>query len=294
MPYENTFTLFPNERYMDMTLVQYGLEQCPPNYSYGPVARNHFLFHYILSGKGCLLSTGSDGKTRTYQLLAGSGFLICPHQINTYTADSEHPWCYCWLEFDGLKCKDILTAAGISFDAPIYHPINGESRELLKNEMLSIIYSKDRSSLYLIGHLYLFLDTLIHSSFNHSELTGGRLKDLYIREATAFVEQNYHHCNVTIRDMAIFCNLNQNYLARIFKETLHQTPQQFLIYYRMNKAAELLRYTSLPVGEISRQVGYQSQLNFSRAFKNVYGSSPQNWRKEHRMETGKGKMRPAQ
>ncbi len=285
---ENRFKLFPNEHYMDMTLFQYGMEQCPPGHSYGPAARNHYLFHYILSGKGVLNSTGSNSETHTYHLSAGSGFLIFPEQITTYIADSDNPWAYCWLEFDGLKCKDILTAAGITYDEPIYHPLNNESRDILRDEMLSIVNNEDKSSLYLIGHLYLFMDALINSSFNHSALTGGHLKDLYIREATAFVEQNYHHYSITVKDMADFCNLNQNYLAKIFKETLHQTPQQFLIYYRMNKAAELLRYTNIPISELSRQVGYQSQLNFSRAFKNLYGVSPQNWRKEHRVIDGNG------
>lgn len=281
MPYENTFKLFPNEHYMDLTLIQFGQEQCPANYSYGPARRNHYLFHYILSGKGKLQSTDSTGETHIYNLSAGSGFLIFPGQVNTYTADGNNPWRYCWVEFDGLKCNDILASTGITYDAPIYHAINQDLREQMKNEMLAIIYNDDASSLYLIAHLYLFLDVFVRSSFNHITLSTGKLKDLYIREATTFVEQNYHHSNITIKDMAAFCNLNQNYLAKIFKETLNQTPQQFLIYYRMTKAKEMLKYTTLPVSEISRQVGYQNQLNFSRAFKKVTGISPQNWRKEN-------------
>ena len=47
----------------------------------------------------------------------------------------------------------------------------------------------------------------------------------------------------------------------------------------MIKAAELLRQTQYPVGEIGCAVGYPNQLHFSRAFKSVYGMSPRNWRK---------------
>ncbi len=281
MPYENIFKLFPNEHYMDMKLFQYGLEQCAANYSYGPAIRNHYLFHYVLSGKGRLQSIDSNGETHIYHISAGSGFLIYPGQINTYTADGDNPWQYCWLEFDGLKSNDILASTGITYDAPIYHAISQELREQMKQEMLTIICSQNNTSLYLIAHLYLFLDLFIRSSFNHTTLSTSKLKDLYIREATTFVEQNYHHSNITIKDMAAFCNLNQNYLAKIFKESLKQTPQQFLIYFRMNKAKELLKYTTMPISEISRQVGYQNQLNFSRAFKKITGYSPQNWRKEN-------------
>ncbi|MGN0204343.1 MAG: AraC family transcriptional regulator [Coprococcus sp.] len=278
MAYTNSFSLFPNERYMDLTLVQYGLEQCPSDHTYGPAIRNHYLFHYVISGKGWLQSTDKNGEDHVYHLSGGSGFLICPGQVNTYKADHEHPWCYCWLEFDGLKCPDVIASTGLGFNAPIYRSINSELREQMKQEMLSIIYANNASSLYLIAHLYQFLDLFVRSSASHTRPVEGKLKDLYIREATTFVEHYYHHSGVTIKDMAAFCNLNQNYLAKIFRETLHQTPQQFLIYFRMNKAMELLKYTTLPIGEISHQVGYPNQLNFSRAFKKVTGLSPQNWR----------------
>lgn len=95
------FNIFPNERYIDMTLYQYGWERCAPLHSYGPAARNHYLFHFILSGKGTLLSTDSQGVTHAYQLRRNQGFLICPGQINTYHADETDPWEYAWIEFDG-------------------------------------------------------------------------------------------------------------------------------------------------------------------------------------------------
>lgn len=278
------FKLFPNERYMDLTLIQYGREHCQPNYSYGPVKRTHFLFHYILSGKGRLLSTNSYGNTKTYSLSAGMGFLIFPDQVNTYIADTENPWEYMWLEFDGIKSRDVLSSTGLSFDQPVYHANDKELRNKMRDEMLTIIHNKGDSSLFLIGHLYLFLNYFIQSSFNHTELTGGKLKDLYIREAITFLEQNYSHA-ITIEDMAQFCNLNQSYLGKIFRETLNQTPQQFLIYFRMNKAAELLQHTMMQVGEISKLVGYPNQLNFSRTFKKIFGLSPQKWREQNRIST---------
>lgn len=46
------FHMFSDDRFMDLTLYQYGYEKCRPLHSYGPFVRNHFLFHYIISGKG--------------------------------------------------------------------------------------------------------------------------------------------------------------------------------------------------------------------------------------------------
>ena len=86
------FSIFPNERFVDLGLYQYGWEQCEPLHSYGPYARNHYLFHYCISGTGTLISTDSKGESHTYQIKSGEGFLIYPKQINTYFADKNHPW----------------------------------------------------------------------------------------------------------------------------------------------------------------------------------------------------------
>ncbi len=50
----------------------------------------------------------------------------------------------------------------------------------------------------------------------------------------------------------------------------------------MTKAAELLKLTDLSVSDIGNAVGYPNQLHFSRAFKNVYGISPRQWRYDNK------------
>lgn len=50
------------------------------------------------------------------------------------------------------------------------------------------------------------------------------------------------------------------------------------------KGCELLKLTKLSVGDISNAVGDDNQLHFSRAFKNIYGVSPKNWRTEQMLK----------
>ena len=38
------FKVFPQNNYMDLTLIQFGREICKGGYSFGPAARNHYLF----------------------------------------------------------------------------------------------------------------------------------------------------------------------------------------------------------------------------------------------------------
>lgn len=275
------FSVFPNENFVDLGLYQYGWEQCDPLHSYGPIARNHFLFHYVISGTGTLLADDAGGETRTYQVKSGQGFLIFPRQINTYYADKDHPWEYAWVEFDGLRVKEAVELAGLTMDNPIYRSNARDISLQLKEEMLYIARHSDQSPFHLIGHLYLFLDFLTRSSSSRRILQGGKMRDFYIKEALSFIEQNFQN-DISIEDIAVFCNLNRSYFGKIFRDALGKSPQEFLISYRMSKAAELLKLTKLSIGDISNAVGYPSQLHFSRAFKKVYGMSPRAWRDENK------------
>lgn len=102
---EIIFSVFPSENFVDLGLYQYGWEQCAPSHSYGPAARNHYLFHYVISGTGTLMADDTNGITQTYQIKSGQGFMLFPGQINTYIADKNLPWEYVWVEFDGLRAK---------------------------------------------------------------------------------------------------------------------------------------------------------------------------------------------
>ena len=44
--------------------------------------------------------------------------MLFPGQINTYIADTDFPWEYTWVEFDGLRAKEIVETAGLSPDHP--------------------------------------------------------------------------------------------------------------------------------------------------------------------------------
>lgn len=271
------FSIFPNQNFVDLGLFQFGWERCTPAHSFGPAARNHYLFHYILSGTGTLMADDSKGVTQTYSIKSMQGFMIFPNQITTYVADRQLPWEYVWLEFDGLRVKSLLDTIGLSLDKPVYHARNKNLREDMANEMLYISRHKDESPFHLIGHLYLFLDYLLRSAADEQLEHGSKLREFYIHEALTYIEHNFQN-EITIEDIAGVCGLNRTYFGKIFKEALGKTPQEFLLNYRMLKAAELLKLTSLSIGDIGLAVGYANQMHFSRAFKNNYGISPREWR----------------
>jgi len=112
--------MFPYDKFSDVTLYQWGHMYCISNYSFGPFAWEYYLFHYVISGKGVLYSTDSNGEIKEYSLKAGQGFMIWPGQYNKYQADEKEPWEYAWVEFDGLLARELVVQAGLEYNSPVY------------------------------------------------------------------------------------------------------------------------------------------------------------------------------
>ena len=276
------FSVFQDERFMDLTIYQYGYEQCEPLKSFGPYVRNNFLFHYVISGKGVLYANDEKDNVSYHHIDAGNGFLIEPGLVNTYSADAKEPWEYIWVEFGGLRAKESMELAGLSHKSPVFHPIQPEYGIKVLEQMRAMLDSPNDASLELIGHLYLFISKLINYSSSRKKSQGGNLSEFYVREAVAYIEHNYAN-SITIEELAGKCRLDRSYFGKIFKNAVGRTPQDFLLNYRMTKAAELLKLTHLSIGDISKAVGYDNQLHFSRAFKNIYNLSPRTWRNQNQM-----------
>ena len=278
------FYVFPNKNFVDLGLYQFGKEQCEPAHSFGPASRNHYLFHFVLSGTGKLMADNAKGETQTYQIKSGQGFMIFPRQITTYIADQHLPWEYVWIEFDGLRAKEIVELAGLSLDNPVYRAHSKELREEMKKEMLYMAEHGEESPFHLIGHLYLFIDYMSRSSVSMRLSSEGRVRDFYIKEALTYIEQNFQN-DISVEGIAAFCGLNRSYFGRIFKDAIGKSPKEFIMDYRMVKATELLKLTDLTIGDIGNAVGYPNQLHFSRAFKHTYGMSPREWRNKNKIRT---------
>ena len=273
------FHVFQDERFVDLNLYQYGWERTEPLHAYGPHKRDHYLFHFVISGKGTLYSNDT-----AYRIDRGHGLLILPDQTTTYVADEEDPWEYTWIEFDGLRVSESISLAGLSAAQPVYTPQNHEAGRLLQEQMMYIVNHPQDSPVRQIGQGFLFLDQLVQSSAARRLPSQRRLRDFYMKEALSFIEQNYQR-DISIEEIVAFCGLNRSYFGKVFRDSMGESPQAFLLHYRMARAAQMLKETTLPIGTISTMVSYANQLHFSRAFKSVYGMAPRTYRQAHFIRT---------
>ena len=240
------FHVFQDERFVDLNLYQYGWEQTEPLHSYGPYARNHYLFHYVISGKGLLLANGQE-----YTIEGGHGFLIAPGQVTTYRADEQEPWEYTWIEFDGLRAHEALNLAGISGQNPVYSPASTKAGQLLQEQMLFLVNHSQDSPMRQIGYGFLFLDQLVQSSASHRAQSPRRLRDFYMKEALSFIEQHYSE-DISIEDISSFCGLNRSALRHSYSglscflmirsRTLFDGSKGFVLFSEEYKKSEPFSY----------------------------------------------------
>lgn len=84
----------------------------------------------------------------------------------------------------------------------------------------------------------------------------------------------------TLELLAEEVGVSRSALAARFTHLIGRSPMQYLTLWRMQIAARLLADGSAKVAAVGRDVGYESEAAFSRAFKKAVGASPAAWRKE--------------
>lgn len=86
--------------------------------------------------------------------------------------------------------------------------------------------------------------------------------------------------NITLNDMAQVACLSPNHFLRTFKHIFRQTPHQYLIDLRLEKAKSLLTKTFCSVTDICMAIGFDSLGSFSSLFRRRTGLSPEQYRKQ--------------
>lgn len=93
-----------------------------------------------------------------------------------------------------------------------------------------------------------------------------------------YLESNLSE-DLSLDDLAQVAALSRYHFIRAFKATTGMTPHKFLLSRRMNKAAQRLAETGLPLDRIAKQVGYTNGHYFRRVFAQHFGCSPSEFRK---------------
>ncbi|MCH5212577.1 MAG: AraC family transcriptional regulator [Oscillospiraceae bacterium] len=248
----------------DIYPIQYGEQQCRPGYGFGPYVRSNYILHYVYSGGGILLIDDTE-----YTIHPGEIFLIKPGRRAYYEADSENPWMYRWIEFNGSMSERILSA----FTKPVISDYDdGMIGERFK-EFISC------GKIPFEAAMEKFWAVIAALTVNSAESEHIRSQD-YVQMAELYIKNNIDK-KITVNDISSHVGINRSYLSRLFKQYKNISPQQYLTTARVNMAAQYLKNTDISIAEVAQSVGYSDYHTFNKVFHRSFNTSPSEWRKKH-------------
>jgi AraC-like DNA-binding protein/mannose-6-phosphate isomerase-like protein (cupin superfamily) len=100
---------------------------------------------------------------------------------------------------------------------------------------------------------------------------------LRIKKILTYMQENYQQ-PFSLCDWASSIDLSKEQFCRIFKKHFNKTPIDYLMHYRISKAAELLIHTGMPIIDIAFETGFESANYFTIAFKNKTHTTPSEFR----------------
>ena len=113
-----------------------------------------------------------------------------------------------------------------------------------------------------------------------------------INKVVRYIEQSLDK-DLLLEELAALACFSPFHFQRIFKEIIGETPKQFIKRLRLEDAAHMIvLYPEKSILEVALKVGFQSLEAFSRAFKDYYLLSPDNFRKSDEKEKVKIIQKP--
>jgi AraC family transcriptional regulator len=100
-----------------------------------------------------------------------------------------------------------------------------------------------------------------------------------IRRLIEFIDENLHS-DLSLETISAEVGISPFYLPRAFKTAVGQSPHQYVLERRIERAKELLRNSDLPIMDIALSAGFSSQGHLSSRFMRRVGVSPAVYRRQ--------------
>jgi len=111
----------------------------------------------------------------------------------------------------------------------------------------------------------------------------GRLAPWQVARVREFVEAHLTML-IRIQDLAALTRLSPSYFSRAFRATTGESPYNFVIRQRIERAKTMILREDKPLSQIALDCGLADQAHLTRLFHRAVGTSPSAWRRANRPE----------
>jgi AraC-like DNA-binding protein len=248
-----------------------GCEHCTADYAVRRATFPYFSIEFVAAGQGSL-----DLAGQRVRLLPGMVFSYGPAIPHEITSDRADPLVKYFVDFAGTQAAPMLRQ---------YAPAPGTiTRVFSPGEIQTIFDDLIQNGLKATPLTSLLCETLLkYLVLKVREL----MMPLEATQTRAFASfqrcrrhiQSHHDTLWSVGQIARECHVDPAYLCRLFRRFDHQTPYQFLVRLKMSSAAQRLQDPGTLVKQVAAELGFDDPFHFSRTFKNVFGLSPEAFRR---------------
>jgi len=241
-----------------------------------PKGADQAIFIYCARGAGWCEMRG-----RRHEVSAGSFLVVPAREPHAYGAGARRPWTISWFHAIGDEIAPLLVELGVDADAPVL-PLADDPQwlGLFEEALETLEHGYTRAHLLhasrLLGHL---LSATIWRRRQHGPGTLDARQR--IMQCVDFMKC---HLDQPLRlgRLAALANLSPSHFKAQFKRHVGYACIDYFIRLRMHHACQLLDTTELSAKIIASRVGYADPLWFSKAFRNVIGMPPSEYRRKHK------------
>ena len=170
------------------------------------------------------------------------------------------------------------------FIQPYFSKADEELKEIFNSFYDGLRRRDEGGKLITEGALYQFLGQVIRKklysatpdrSFSHSK------KSKEIKRVLNYIALHYTE-KITLKDMADCVHMNSNYFCKFFKEMTHKSPMEYLNFYRIESACEILCISNDSILDVALKCGFNDVNYFIKVFKKLKGTTPLQYLKKEK------------
>lgn len=250
---------------------------------YYPNAKFHFrertkgiaqhVLIYCVEGEGIV-----EIEQQKFELKQNKYIIIPQYIAHKYWSSTSNPWTIYWLHFAGEKASLFINPTVRLYE--IGSQIQGRfaERVFLFDEIynnLTTGYSNENLEYantclwHMLGSLKYFLQFKSHKEYNNDDS---------INRCIAYMKKNPNK-QMTVEELAEYAGFSESHFSLLFKKKTGQSPLNFSIYLKIQKACHLIEFSDMKIRDIARQLGYEDPFYFSRVFSKVMGMPPSRFKK---------------
>jgi AraC-like DNA-binding protein len=159
-----------------------------------------------------------------------------------------------------------------------FHLVANSLAKLLDTARRELERDRDAAKASLVTASHILQAEIERCSGAAGSITGG-LAAWQVGRVRAYIDSNLHR-TIHIRDLSAVARRSPAHFSRKFKLAVGDSPHAYVVRRRLERACHLMMTSAEPLSEIALSVGFSDQAHLCRLFRQAFGRSPANWRRE--------------